>query len=190
MTDEANPPQLSNYSSNPITILPQADFNFDTQINQIDIDLLQQAIMQASDDPHFDLNETDVIDKEDTNYLINTILNTNYGDADLDQIVNLVDLAILAEHFGQSNTSWAQGDFNGDNTTNLIDLALLAEHFGKDQTQNGSASSSPVTQPATQPSQQTEAFLINTPATLNNNQPISWDHINNLLDTNENLELV
>lgn len=55
---------------------------------------------------------------------------TRYGDADLNQIVNLNDFNRLAGSFGQSNTLWSQGNFNYDNVTNLPDFNLLAGNFG------------------------------------------------------------
>ncbi|QDU72509.1 hypothetical protein [Mucisphaera calidilacus] len=51
------------------------------------------------------------------------------GDADLNRTVDLLDLSILASHFGQSG-DWAQGSFNGDGVVDLLDLSILAAHFG------------------------------------------------------------
>ena len=56
---------------------------------------------------------------------------TNFGDANLDGVVNLNDFNVLAANFGQSNRTWEQGDFNEDGTVNLSDFNLLAANFGK-----------------------------------------------------------
>jgi hypothetical protein len=55
---------------------------------------------------------------------------TRYGDANLDQTVNLADFNRLASSFGQTNTRWSQGNSNFDLFTNLSDFNLLASNFG------------------------------------------------------------
>jgi hypothetical protein len=59
---------------------------------------------------------------------------TRYGDANLDRTVNLDDFNRLAARFGQTGTSWAQGNFNYDGSTNLSDFNLLAANFGRSVT--------------------------------------------------------
>jgi plastocyanin len=61
-----------------------------------------------------------------------TLSVTNFGDANLDGIVNLSDFNALAANFGQSNRTWEQGDFNEDGSVNLTDFNLLAANFGKE----------------------------------------------------------
>ncbi|QDU71815.1 hypothetical protein [Mucisphaera calidilacus] len=53
------------------------------------------------------------------------------GDADLDRRVDLDDLSVLAEHFGEDGAVWREGDFNGDGVVDLMDLSLLAGNFGR-----------------------------------------------------------
>ena len=57
---------------------------------------------------------------------------TNFGDANLDGLVNLSDFNVLAANFGQTNRTWEQGDFNEDGTVNLNDFNLLAANFGRE----------------------------------------------------------
>lgn len=52
------------------------------------------------------------------------------GDADGSGSVNLLDLSILAAHFGDDGAAWSLGDFTGEGTINLLDLSLLASNFG------------------------------------------------------------
>ena len=54
------------------------------------------------------------------------------GDANGDEVVNLVDFSILAAVFG---TADARADFNGDNLVTLADFSILAANFGKTATQ-------------------------------------------------------
>jgi hypothetical protein len=58
------------------------------------------------------------------------IKTTLLGDANLDGIVNVTDLTILASHFSSTGTQWDQGDFSFDGTVNLTDLVMLANRFG------------------------------------------------------------
>ncbi|WP_428388605.1 hypothetical protein [Mucisphaera sp.] len=53
------------------------------------------------------------------------------GDANLDGVVDLVDLSILASGFNGGGT-WTDGNFNGDGVVDLIDLSLLATNFGQE----------------------------------------------------------
>lgn len=54
------------------------------------------------------------------------------GDANGDNNVDLLDLAILGQNFGQSPRTFAQGNFNTpqDTIVDLLDLAILGENFG------------------------------------------------------------
>ena len=65
------------------------------------------------------------------------VLETYGGDADLNHVVDLNDLTLLAEHFGQtSGSTWDQGDFTYDSSIDLNDLTVLAENFGLGTTAN------------------------------------------------------
>jgi hypothetical protein len=56
---------------------------------------------------------------------------TLYGDINLDGSVNGTDFALLAAHFGTSDTGgWEQGDLNYNGVVNGSDFALLASNFG------------------------------------------------------------
>jgi len=63
-----------------------------------------------------------VIDQRDVDYLVQVILGTNYGDANLDGVVDAADKAIVLANLGQAG-GWAQGNFNGDCIVDQADLA-------------------------------------------------------------------
>ena len=60
-----------------------------------------------------------------------TVTVVRFGDANMDENVNLSDFNILASHFGQlTGGTWETGDFNADSKINLSDFNLLASNFG------------------------------------------------------------
>lgn len=109
------------------------DFDVDFELDAEDIDLLAETIRGLIDDAVFDLNHDLMVDEADLEVLIEQVLATAFGDATLDGVVNLEDLALLATHFGESGKGWGDGDFNADGLVNLEDLALLATDFGFDR---------------------------------------------------------
>lgn len=53
------------------------------------------------------------------------------GDTDLDNDVDLNDLATLLAHYGQtSGATWADGDFDGDEDVDLADLSAMLSNYG------------------------------------------------------------
>jgi hypothetical protein len=64
---------------------------------------------------------TILINQEDVDYLVRVILGTDYGDANLDGVVNAVDVAIVQAHLGQPG-GWAEGNFDGDEFVDEDDL--------------------------------------------------------------------
>ncbi len=53
------------------------------------------------------------------------------GDANLDGVVDVLDLDALAYHWGQTRgASWTDGDFNDDGVIDVLDLDLLAGNWG------------------------------------------------------------
>ncbi len=52
------------------------------------------------------------------------------GDANNDGKVNDVDLAILADNWGQGSANWGMGDFDGDKVVGPADASILAANWG------------------------------------------------------------
>jgi len=59
------------------------------------------------------------------------ILPTLAGDAKMQGNVVFGDFQLLSQYFGQSNTTWDEGDFTYNGTTNFGDFQLLSQNFGK-----------------------------------------------------------
>jgi len=52
------------------------------------------------------------------------------GDVDMNNIVDLADLSILAGHYGAAGAAYGDGDIDEDGTVDLADLSVLAANFG------------------------------------------------------------
>jgi hypothetical protein len=52
------------------------------------------------------------------------------GDTDIDGDVDFDDLLALAQHYGQSNASWNEGDFDGVEGVTFSDLLALTQEYG------------------------------------------------------------
>jgi hypothetical protein len=51
------------------------------------------------------------------------------GDANYDGVVNWLDAAVLAAHWGDTGATWATGDLNLDDVVNAGDASLLAANW-------------------------------------------------------------
>lgn len=121
-------------------IFIRGDLNGDGVVDDADIDLLavtEDLVAGAANDllkEEYDLtgDATLVFSTaigSDAAELVREILGTEFGDANLDGEVNVVDLDILAANFGLTG-GWAEGSFDGDGSVDLIDLGILATSFG------------------------------------------------------------
>ncbi len=52
------------------------------------------------------------------------------GDANYDGAVDILDLDILALHWGDTGASWTDGDFDQSGIVDILDLNLLADNWG------------------------------------------------------------
>ena len=108
-----------------ITRIGDCDLNLDLQCDAADVDLIAAPF----DDLDLDLNEDDVVDLDDRRYWAEALMDSRFGDADLDGDVDFLDFVRLAENFQQPG-GWAEGDFDGSGTTDFLDFISLAENFG------------------------------------------------------------
>ena len=96
------------------------DFNGDAILDSADINSLSSRIYVASTDKYFDLDNDDQITDSDLTVLVEELIGTHYGDADLDGRVQFDDFLVLSEHYGQPG-SWNDGDFDTDGLVDFID---------------------------------------------------------------------
>lgn len=126
------------YQGNIFFALTPGDINRDGVANAADIDLVRLATAGAPTvatglrDTNADgtITPSQGAANSDLDHLVEDILLTNFGDANLDRVVNITDFAVLAAGFNQPGT-WASGNFNNDATINISDFALLASHFNE-----------------------------------------------------------
>ena len=55
------------------------------------------------------------------------VVNPEPADANRDGVVNVLDLVLVSQYFGQAHR---QADINGDGIVNILDLVFVAQHFG------------------------------------------------------------
>ena len=110
------------------TILRRGNLNGDAATDATDIDHLFSQFGATGDIWTPDLNVDAAVTSADVDTLVRTIFHTEYGDANLDQSVNIADFAILGAAFN-TTAGWAGGDFTGDGSVGIGDFALLASNF-------------------------------------------------------------
>ena len=116
-----------------IHVDPPGDFNNDGVINDLDIDLLTAGIRNHNLD--FDLTADHQIDDADLRFMVEEILQTHFGDSNLDGQFDTTDL-IKVFQIGEfedglpMNSTWADGDWNGDQEFGTGDLILAFQSGG------------------------------------------------------------
>ncbi len=110
------------------------DFNGDGRVDVVDVDLLCAA--HRINDARFDLTSDGSVDHRDVALLIQDLLGTNFGDADLDGTFDSGDLVRVFqageyEDDRDGNSTWSDGDWDcdGDFLTSDLVLALQAGGF-------------------------------------------------------------
>ena len=105
------------------------DFNLDNVVDATDIDLLFDAIDVSSSNTAFDVDGSESVDLGDIDYLVQNIFRTNYGDANLDGLVDGVDFGIwMTNKFQIGEYSWSQGNFNGADAVDGSDFNIWNEN--------------------------------------------------------------
>jgi hypothetical protein len=102
------------------------DLTGDGEVTSADIDALFSAINAGLTESRYDLDGSGTVDSDDVTYLVETILGTWFGDANLNGRVDAQDLNAIGVNWRNDGTLWASGDFTGDGSTNAADLNALA----------------------------------------------------------------
>ena len=106
------------------------DLNGDRVCDCADIDLLTLAIGEGRDGALYDLNQDNVVDPEDREFLLKDLMHVPYGDSNLDGVFDSSDIVLVfkAGHYNDPNVdgvlSYCEGDWNGDGIFDSSDLVL------------------------------------------------------------------
>lgn len=125
-----------------VPLYGEPDFNGDDFVKPDDVDTLTQAIRSGSTESVFDLDYSGAVDMQDREVLIKAMLNTYYGDADLNREFSSEDMVKVFQA-GQyeddlsANSSWASGDWNGDLEFDSDDFVLAFQDGGYEQGRRG-----------------------------------------------------
>jgi hypothetical protein len=107
------------------------DFNLDGVVDAVDINALFGAIQTGDNAPLYDVDNSGMVDQGDVEHLVENILGTFFGDANLDRTVDARDLNAIGIHWQDSGAGWEDGDFTGEGNVNAGDLNLLALNWRK-----------------------------------------------------------
>ena len=103
----------------------------------IGVDDWEPEIHLSPTDMVLDLTGNSRIDMGDVTMLVHNILASEFGDANLDGVVDAIDQAIVEGNLGNPG-GWAAGDFNGDDLVSQADLDILLSYLpGLDGDLNG-----------------------------------------------------
>jgi hypothetical protein len=117
---------------------------FTSAANAADIDALYQALGSTSWNLDLDASGG-AADQADVDTLVRTILHSEYGDVNLDSLIDTIDFNLLAANFGAAGAGvgWASADFTGDGSVDTVDFNLLASNFGFQYAASSHASGAP-----------------------------------------------
>jgi CotH protein/chitobiase/beta-hexosaminidase-like protein/lamin tail-like protein len=105
---------------------PQGDLTSDGTVDYFDIDTLRARFGDSSADLDGDADA----DEDDVAYLVQEILGTQYGDANLDGVVGDADYTIWADNYMANMASWSMADFNGSGIVTEADYTFWADNYG------------------------------------------------------------
>lgn len=103
------------------------DIDGDEGVDANDVDLLSAAIRTGSPGRAYDINNDGRVDSHDMDKLIHDVLRTEYGDFNLNGIVNGGDYTIWADNYGETDAGWSTGDANGDGVVDSLDYTHWAD---------------------------------------------------------------
>jgi len=78
----------------------------------------------------FDLTGDETVDQDDSVELVEGILGTHFGDANLDGFVDRLDATIAVVNLGSIDAGWARAEFTGEGDVGLVDLLIVQGNLG------------------------------------------------------------
>lgn len=111
------------------------DFNGDRILDVVDINGLSAEMIRGTHDARFDLNSDQLVDQVDHRVWVEQIMQTWYGDSNLDGQFDTRDLISTLQR-GEyedeiiGNSTWSDGDWNGDGDFTSEDLTFAFKAGG------------------------------------------------------------
>jgi hypothetical protein len=132
-------------------IVRRGNVNLEFGTDQADINRLFEAKNAGNTRWLFDLNRSGVADAADVTLLVEAILDTDFGDTDLDGVVNLADLRTVADQWQSSlpGPRWELGDVTGDGFVGPNDLDRLRQNWGGELTFQQALNQTAIPEPGT-----------------------------------------
>lgn len=114
------------------------DFDSNGTVDLADVDRLIDAIRDGVFDAQFNLNQDTELDFNDLRFMIDDLLETWFGDVNLDRRFDTTDLVTVfqaGEYEDQipGNSTWARGDWNADGDFDSSDLVVAFTSNGFEQ---------------------------------------------------------
>ena len=125
------------------------DFDADDVLGPLDIDSLSRAVRSGSTSAFFDIDFDGQVSESDRGFWVHEILNTFFGDANLDGEFNSNDFVDVFQ-FGiyeddiSNNAGWDSGDWDGDGEFSSSDFVFAFTDGGYEQ---GPRPQTPVPEP-------------------------------------------
>ncbi len=121
--------------------LNRGDTDHDGDVDADDIDLLYDNLGVVG--TTFDIAANfGPAGQADVDYLVQTVLNTEYGDANLDGVIDEQDYDAWVAGYG-ADSGWAGGDFQGDQISDAADYTIWRDNLGFGASSISSATSVP-----------------------------------------------
>ncbi len=111
-------------------VLRRGNINREFGTDQWDIDTLYNRGGKTGDNWFEDLNTDGQVTQADVDSLVRQVLQSEFGDFNLDLKIDLADLQILANNWQQANRGYASADGTGDAFVGQADLDLLKLYWG------------------------------------------------------------
>ena len=106
------------------------DLNGDGIADDLDIDMMISAVVAGRGSLFLDLDGSGNVDKADTTFLIENILGSLMGDANLDGVVDQGDMnAVSLNWLTTGCATWANGNFDGDQRVDAMDLNYVGVNW-------------------------------------------------------------
>ena len=105
------------------------DFDGDHSLGLSDLEMLEQATIDGSQDLQFDINNDGQVTGSDGLSWVRDLFGSTAGDSDLNSIFDSRDLVQVfqANQYNDAlvaNSTWAEGDWNGDGEFDSADLVV------------------------------------------------------------------